>query len=186
VNTTRPGAGLSSRKACRSALTPPVDKYPRAVPDTTIRSCECHAWRAGSVRSYASNYRCQHPHRAQHSTWNGGPAPIKAASVLPLSAVCGPPPPWGDRVTIRHYPPRQPKLKTAARGYGSAHQTLRAGWTQRVAAGGVRCARCGLPIAPGEPWDLGHDDYDRRIWTGPEHRRCNRATSGRVRRSRIW
>jgi hypothetical protein len=31
-----------------------------------------------------------------------------------------------------------------------------------------------------EPWDLGHDDHDRSITRGPEHRdRCNRAAAGR-------
>jgi hypothetical protein len=57
---------------------------------------------------------------------------------------------------------------------------LRAAWARKVAAGGVLCAHCGLPILPGEAWDLGHDDTDRRFWTGPEHRRCNRATSARA------
>lgn len=67
-----------------------------------------------------------------------------------------------------------------------------------VATGMVRCARgagClrardGVAdfIVPGEPWDLGHDDLDRARWSGPEHRRCNRATAGRVGRlvSRRW
>jgi hypothetical protein len=58
-----------------------------------------------------------------------------------------------------------------------------------VEAGCVRCARCGELIRPGEPWDLGHDDVDRSQCSGPEHARCNRATSShRVERkvSREW
>jgi hypothetical protein len=26
-------------------------------------------------------------------------------------------------------------------------------------------------------WDLGHDDFDRTIYRGPEHQRCNRSSA---------
>ncbi len=74
---------------------------------------------------------------------------------------------------------RTTRGKTSARGYGNRHQALRKQWAPKVAAGEVLCARCGRPIVPGTPWDLGHSDTDRRFYTGPEHRRCNRATAGR-------
>jgi hypothetical protein len=76
---------------------------------------------------------------------------------------------------------------TTLRGYGARHQALRRRWAPMVERGEVVCARCNRPIAPGAPWDLGHDDHDRSVYTGPEHRRCNRATATRRRRSqRRW
>jgi hypothetical protein len=76
---------------------------------------------------------------------------------------------------------------TVDRGYGGEHQRLRRRWRREVELGGVRCARCGFPIVPGEPWDLGHNDDDRRFYNGPEHRKCNRQTAARSRRtSREW
>lgn len=86
--------------------------------------------------------------------------------------------------------PGRPALSTTAAGYGAEHRRARAAWAPRVAAGHVVCARCGLLIAPGDPWDLGHDDADRSKYAGPEHRRCNRATAGRRHQvaaaSRVW
>jgi hypothetical protein len=77
------------------------------------------------------------------------------------------------------------KAKTVARGYGPAHKALRRRWAAEVARGDVYCARCGRLIFPGEPFDLGHDDFDRSRYNGPEHVRCNRATTTRkVRRRR--
>jgi hypothetical protein len=80
---------------------------------------------------------------------------------------------------------------TNDRGYGNAHQKLRKVWEKRIeaadyATGYVACARCLKPILPGMKWDLGHDDHDRSKYTGPEHRRCNRATSKPKLFSRIW
>lgn len=69
------------------------------------------------------------------------------------------------------------RLTTAARGYDYRHQKLRRRWARRVKTGTVPCARCGQPINPGEPWDLGHDDTDHSRHTGPEHAACNRATA---------
>lgn len=71
----------------------------------------------------------------------------------------------------------------AERGYDARHRKLRAEVAREVEAGRAVCSRaeCGEPIIPGEPWDLGHDDYDRTRYVGPEHRRCNRATAKRQR-----
>ena len=74
-------------------------------------------------------------------------------------------------------------LKTVDRGYGAEHRRLRRRWDREVQLGGVACARCGRLIVPGSPWDLGHDDFDRSRYHGPEHRECNRATADRDRRA---
>jgi hypothetical protein len=50
---------------------------------------------------------------------------------------------------------------STARGYGIEHKKLRVQVARIVKAGNARCARCGELIAPGEEWDLGHDDHDR-------------------------
>lgn len=109
--------------------------------------------------------------------WCGAPTPTRRHSYC---AVC-----------VLTRPRRRPSRRrdrggsTGARGYGSAHQKLRKVWKARVDAGGVRCARCGGMLVPGEPWDLGHDDFDRSRYTGPEHARCNRATSGRRKKLKV-
>jgi hypothetical protein len=80
----------------------------------------------------------------------------------------------------------RPQLTTAQRGYPARHNRIREQLKPLVLAGGVKCARCGLPILPGQAWDLGHDDNDRSRYSGPEHRfsrDCpaggNRATAAR-------
>ncbi len=78
------------------------------------------------------------------------------------------------------------RAKTRRRGYGGRHQALRRALAPMVSAGLATCARCGERIIPGEPWDLGHDDFDRSRYSGPEHASCNRRTHwGRV-QSREW
>lgn len=87
------------------------------------------------------------------------------------------------------------RRKTADRGYGGAHQRERAKYVERVDAGHEFCRRCWLPIPAHlgwggygrcpkcgknhRGWDLGHSDFNRAVWTGPEHVCCNRATYGR-------
>jgi hypothetical protein len=68
---------------------------------------------------------------------------------------------------------------TTARGYGAEHQALRKQLAPDVAAGKTTCWRCRLPILPGQPWDLGHDDVDRSLYRGPEHRGHNRSAGAR-------
>jgi len=93
-----------------------------------------------------------------------------------------------DTAALCSTPRLMPRPSTTQRGYGAHHQALRERLRPEVEAGVVRCARCGQLIAPGERWDLGHDDYDRISYAGPEHARCNRATNRiHARRvSRIW
>jgi hypothetical protein len=67
----------------------------------------------------------------------------------------------------------------ASRGYGYRHRKLREQVAKLVVAGAATCWRCGRSIAPWEPWDLGHDDWNRSVYRGPEHRSCNRAAGAR-------
>lgn len=76
---------------------------------------------------------------------------------------------------------------TSERGYGTAHQKLRAQVKRELVDPGLAfCWRCGRWINPGLPWDLGHDDEDRSLYRGPEHRRCNRSPDNRPQRRRRW
>jgi hypothetical protein len=74
----------------------------------------------------------------------------------------------------------RPTRSRTERGYGLEHQQLRQRWAPIVAAGTVRCPRCGRDIHAGQAWDLGHDDQDRSLYTGPEHALCNRRAGARA------
>ena len=66
------------------------------------------------------------------------------------------------------------------RGYGRAHELLRADWQRRIDAGEiVYCWRCKTTRITGRAWHLGHDDHDRTRYRGPECVPCNTATAGR-------
>lgn len=70
--------------------------------------------------------------------------------------------------------------------YPPGHARLRKILAPEVAAGLKDCAYCGEPILPGEAWDLGHSE-NKKYYNGPEHARCNRATTTRaMRHSRVW
>ena len=60
---------------------------------------------------------------------------------------------------------------TTARGYGYAHQRLRAALLPQ--AYGKPCPRCGETMERGQDLDLGHTD-DRTGYQGMEHASCNR------------
>ena len=64
------------------------------------------------------------------------------------------------------------------RGYGRDYRRARRTIAPMVANGKAVCWRCGQPITPGTPWDLGHDDHDRTTINGPEHATCNRSAGG--------
>ena len=67
-----------------------------------------------------------------------------------------------------------------ARGYDVGHERARVRWEPLVAAGRVRCSRCGHLIAPGTPWALDHDDEDRTKYRGPSHKVCNDRAGGQA------
>ena len=68
---------------------------------------------------------------------------------------------------------------TSERGYGMAHRRMRERWRPLVESGNALCARCGYPIEPGSPWDMGHVEGSSSEHSGPEHVRCNRRAGGR-------
>jgi hypothetical protein len=73
----------------------------------------------------------------------------------------------------------RPRGSTTARGYGSTHQGTRKRWELVVESGHAVCVRCDLPILPGTPFHLDHDD-DRIHYLGVSHAACNlRAASKR-------
>lgn len=63
------------------------------------------------------------------------------------------------------------------RGYTAEHTRARAALAARLARGeALACWRCANPITTNADLVLGHDDADRSVTRGPEHRSCNART----------
>jgi hypothetical protein len=74
----------------------------------------------------------------------------------------------------------QARGTSAQRGYGAAHQRLRADYQRRMDDGErFTCWRCGCAIDPTD-WTLGHCDDDRAMYHGPECPPCDYAVAGRA------
>jgi hypothetical protein len=82
--------------------------------------------------------------------------------------------PGGGLCAADRYEAERLRGTPAERGYDAQHRALRKTWARKVKAGGVRCARCGKPIAPTDLWHLDHTD-DRAGYLGPSHQACNTA-----------
>jgi hypothetical protein len=68
---------------------------------------------------------------------------------------------------------------TTQRGYGWAHQQLRAALLATYSPA-APCWRCCLPLGPyPELLDLGHIDGDKTRYAGLEHRRCSRSAGAK-------
>jgi hypothetical protein len=65
------------------------------------------------------------------------------------------------------------------RGYGVSHYRRRDALKRRVESGLETCARCQLPILPGDEWALDHTD-DREGYLGPSHKICNDRAGGQA------
>jgi hypothetical protein len=66
--------------------------------------------------------------------------------------------------------------KPSSSRYGGEHQRKRA--TERDAAYGTACARCGRQLEPGQPIHLDHA-ADGHTYLGWSHARCNLSAGGR-------
>lgn len=82
---------------------------------------------------------------------------------------------WNQKWCASCQPHARRQVDAALYGSSSGHAAARAAIAPTVDAGGVPCVRCGLPIRPGEPWDLDHGDDPRPgHYAGPAHASCNR------------
>lgn len=76
---------------------------------------------------------------------------------------------------------------TSERGYGAEHKRERERCRPLVESGQAICWRCNrlIPGGAGAQFDLGHDEVDRTVYRGPEHVKCNRGATARLRIRRM-
>jgi hypothetical protein len=78
----------------------------------------------------------------------------------------------------------KPPGGTTKGGWGNQHQKLRKALLP--SAYGTPCARCGLPMLPGQKLHLDHND-DRTGWIGFSHAACNvRAAAKKARAIQLY
>ena len=93
----------------------------------------------------------------------------------------------GFRTVAERARVRRLRKRAQNRKYGSAeHKRARTEARALVASGYAECSRCGEPIKPGEPFDVGHDDAYPHLYSGVEHPGCNRGAPHRNVTSRVW
>jgi hypothetical protein len=138
-------------------------------------------WRGANARAslltaaVANSYGCRKKHGQEASVPTVGPSTaLGAARPSPKGSSPARKTPAPSGATDR--PSGLCSCLQSAQGVAGAD-------SPRVAAGGVVCAQCSRPIVPKSAWDLGHDDHDRTLYTGPEHARCNRGAPSRKRRA---
>ena len=102
---------------------------------------------------------------------------VLTSASLPVAQQTPSPQPEGKAPQAQQVSDKEIELFAAA---ATEVRQLNKQWAPKVQRGAVLCGRCGEPIQPHEPWDLGHQDEDRTKYNGPEHRdRCNRSVAGK-------
>lgn len=177
-------------KVCtRCDKTLPVDAFAKDASKSSGLKSQCKACDAArSAEYYTENQdKKREYYRANRrrilANNRRPPKKCRKCDRLALSArhrYCGPCGKEARRRPGRRYVrPELPTEVERKKGYDARHKALRNRLKPIVAEGKTPCARCGQLIKAGESWDLGHDDDDRSLYSGPEHAACNRATAGR-------
>lgn len=172
-------------KTCTTCgVTKQIEDFPRDATRLDGRMTRCRDCdNARSRRYYEANRDALLARMAEQRLAKAGePRVCVVCGELPPTArhsYCDRCRPAAARYRERRRNRQRSRPTAAAQGYGYEHKKMRERVAAVVAAGRAVCWRCGRRIAPAEPWDLGHDDKDRSLYAGPEHRRCNRATAGR-------